>query len=578
MEKIEELLAEKGVISESVKASLSGKKFASIDALLDFLVKQTQLKEESLYQQIAEVIDFPYEDLRGEEVPKKVLDIIPYEVAQNYRLAAFKRLGKDVYVGLVDPYNFRAIEAIEFLVKQKKLNVKYYLISNAGYQDVLSQYASFTGEVQEALAEAQLEKDERQAEKEEKQGGDGGEMGRIVSHAPVSKIISEIIKQGVVERASDIHIEPSAAGSRVRYRIDGVLSTAITLPAYIHTSLISRVKVLANLKLDETRIPQDGRITLEVNKRKIDFRVSTMPLLDKEKAVLRILQGSEDVPTLKTLGFHDFHIKLIEENIQRPHGLFLVSGPTGSGKSTTLYTVLNMLNKEGVNIVTLEDPIEFNLSGVNQSQIRPEVNFDFASGLRALLRQDPNIIMVGEVRDSQTAEMAIHAGLTGHLIFSTVHTNDSLGVVPRLIDMKVEPFLLASTLNAVVAQRLTRKICTNCKQPISLPDYLIEKISKELKEIDPSVLPAGADLGKLVFYQGKGCDICGNTGYQGRLVISEILQVTDQLQQLIVSGYNPEEVRKEMKRQKMVTLFQDGLLRALEGLTTVDEVLRVVQE
>jgi type IV pilus assembly protein PilB len=364
----------------------------------------------------------------------------------------------------------------------------------------------------------------------------------------------------------------------VRYRIDGVLKTSLVMPAYIHTSIIARVKVLANLRLDETRIPQDGRITLNIEARQIDFRVSTMPLLDKEKVVLRILQGSDAVPTLEELGFHDHYIQLMKENIVKPHGLFLISGPTGSGKSTTLYTLLNMLNKDQVNITTLEDPIEFNLPGVNQSQIRPEVKFTFASGLRALLRQDPNIIMVGEIRDGQTAEMAIHAGLTGHLIFSTIHTNDALGVVPRLIDMQVEPFLLASTLNVIIAQRLTRKICSNCKIPADIPDYLIKKIRNELNNIDSSFFPTGTNLDKLVFYQGKGCDLCGGTGYQGRVAIAEGVQVTNNFQRLIVSGYNIDEVKAELKRQRLLTLFQDGLLRALEGLTTIDEVLRVIQE
>jgi type IV pilus assembly protein PilB len=578
IENVKDIFLAQGVIDQTVAESLANQSFDTADALFDFLLKESGLSEEVLYQKIASIIGFPYFDLRGKKIATKILEIIPFSVAQNYKLLSFDNIGGEVCLGLVDPYNFRAIEAIEFLVKQKKIKVKYYLISSAGYQEGLKQYSTFTKEVNRALAEVESAKKESQIEEGKKQGQQEVELGKVISQAPVSKIVSEIIKQGVASRASDIHIEPITNGSRVRYRIDGVLKTSLVMPAYIHTSIIARVKVLANLRLDETRIPQDGRITLNIEARQIDFRVSTMPLLDKEKVVLRILQGSDAVPTLEELGFHDHYIQLMKENIVKPHGLFLISGPTGSGKSTTLYTLLNMLNKDQVNITTLEDPIEFNLPGVNQSQIRPEVKFTFASGLRALLRQDPNIIMVGEIRDGQTAEMAIHAGLTGHLIFSTIHTNDALGVVPRLIDMQVEPFLLASTLNVIIAQRLTRKICSNCKIPADIPDYLIKKIRNELNNIDSSFFPTGTNLDKLVFYQGKGCDLCGGTGYQGRVAIAEGVQVTNNFQRLIVSGYNIDEVKAELKRQRLLTLFQDGLLRALEGLTTIDEVLRVIQE
>ncbi|MBI5621607.1 type II/IV secretion system protein [Candidatus Falkowbacteria bacterium] len=577
-EKIRDALQARGLISPELASQITKRSFATSDVFFSFLLKGSEQREDDLYRAIAEVIVFPYLDLRGEKVAADVLETIPFTVAQNYKIVAFKKTGAEVHVGLVDPYDFQAIEAIEFLIKQKKLKVKYYLITPTVYQELLRQYSDFTKEVEEALAEVQLEDEASGETRDREQAEQQFDFDTMLSQAPVSKIVSEIVKQGVVSRASDIHIEPVPEGSRIRYRVDGVLRTALTLPAYIHSSLISRIKVLANLKLDETRIPQDGRITLKVDQRKIDFRVSTMPLLDNEKAVLRILQSSDEVPSLEELGFHQYHIDMIRQNIQQPHGLFLVSGPTGSGKSTTLYTVLNILNNDGVNIVTLEDPIEFYLPGVNQSQIKPEVAFDFASGLRSILRQDPNIIMVGEIRDGQTAEMAIHAGLTGHLIFSTIHTNNAIGVVPRLVDMGVEPFLLASTLNIIIAQRLTRKICTACKAVATIPDYLLKKIQTELQDVDPAIVPDNVDLKKLVFYRGAGCDRCGQTGYQGRLAIAEALAVTTNLQRLIVSGYNVDEVKKERTNQKMLTLFQDGLLRALEGMTTLDEVLRVVEE
>ena len=404
-------------------------------------------------------------------------------------------------------------------------------------------------------------------------------MAEVIKRAPVSKIVSVVIRHAVDGGASDIHIEPMDKESRIRYRIDGVLRTSLVLPKYIHSAVISRIKVMANLKLDETRVPQDGRIRMIVDDRDVDLRISILPLLGKEKIVMRILDVSKKAPTLKELGYLDKHIEIIERNIKRPHGMFLISGPTGSGKSTTLYSVLTQLNVEGVNISTLEDPIEYHLAGVNQSQVNYDVDFVFATGLRALLRQDPDILMVGEIRDGETAELSVHAGLTGHLIFSTIHTNDSFGVIPRLVDMKVEPFLIASTLNIVVAQRLVRRICEHCKEEIELPADIKKEIDDEVKKIPQSVLSHYLNTNKkMTFYKGKGCVYCNNMGYSGRVAIAEILQVTQELQKIIVAGSKIEDVQKEAQRQGMISLLQDGVIKTLQGVTTVEEVLRVSRE
>ncbi|MFA5358971.1 MAG: GspE/PulE family protein [Patescibacteria group bacterium] len=576
--KIKEVLKKRGIINEEMSQSIESQDFASMVDFFDFLVKQLSIDEDRIYPELSAICGLPYIDLRTKEIPDRVLSIVQRSVAQNYKLIAFDLTDRELSVGLVNPYDFQAIRAVDFLAKQKKIKSKLYLISSESFEAGMGQYSDFDSEVKEAIALVEQEKEQKVFKASGGKKDEEAEFEEIISETPVSKIVSMIIKKAVESRASDIHIEPTGEGSRVRYRVDGMLHTSLNLPGHIHPSVISRIKVLANLKLDETRIPQDGRITLNIDKQKIDFRVSTMPLLNKEKAVLRILEGSEAVPTLKDLGFSDYQIRVMEANIKRSHGFFLVTGPTGSGKSTTIYSVLNILNQDQVNIATLEDPIEFYLEGVNQSQIRPEVKFTFASGLRSLLRQDPNIIMVGEIRDSQTAEMAIHASLTGHLIFSTLHTNDSLGAVPRLIDMKVEPFLLASTLNIVVAQRLTRKICQACKEQIEIPDYLLKNIMKEFDGIDKDQLPQGLDISHPVFYHGRGCDLCQGSGYHGRVAIAEILSINDEIKRLIVSGYNIDEVKKEMRKQKMLTLMQAGLLRAAEGLTTVEEVLRVIQE
>jgi type IV pilus assembly protein PilB len=391
-------------------------------------------------------------------------------------------------------------------------------------------------------------------------------------------MVSVILKHAVEARASDIHIEPVFNETRIRYRIDGDLHTSLVLPRYIHSAIVSRIKVLSNLKIDETRIPQDGRIRLELEGRQIDFRISTFPLYSNEKVVMRILDTEEGVPTLEGLGFEGKNLNFMKDNIDKPHGMFLVTGPTGSGKSTTLYAVLNVLNTENVNIVTLEDPIEYYLKGVNQSQVKPDIGYTFAAGLRSILRQDPDIVMVGEIRDSETAELAIHAALTGHIVLSTLHTNDAFGAVPRLIDMKVEPFLISSTLNIVVAQRLVRKICSNCREKTEIPVALQDEIIAALTPVQ-NALPPEVKLQKpLTLWHGKGCPRCNDTGYAGRSAIAESLNINEEMKAIIADGANHEKVRGAFLRQGMLDLKQDGILKALRGVTTIEEVLAATKE
>ena len=347
----------------------------------------------------------------------------------------------------------------------------------------------------------------------------------------------------------------------------------------MHPALVSRIKVLSNLKIDETRVPQDGRITQEIGGKKVDFRVSILPVVDNEKVVMRVLDTTSSAPTLEALGYRKEHVDIIYAQMKRSFGIFLITGPTGSGKSTTLFAILTKLNGEGVNISTLEDPVEYYVKGINQSQIRPDVGYTFAGGLRALLRQDPNVIMVGEVRDRETAELSIHASLTGHLVFSTLHTNDAFGIIPRLMDMGVEPYLLAATINIGIAQRLARRICTHCKEPLAVEALQLEKIRKELKLIPKKYVKPGMDLdGPIVFYHGKGCARCGDTGYQGRLSVVELFEFTDQAKRLVEKGYSQDAARVEFERQESITLRQDGFLKALDGMTTIAEVFRLTQE
>lgn len=535
----------------------------------DEVLTQSQLVEPRLLMEAkSQLYNMPAVDLVDKELPREVVQLLPYELAENYQIVTFDREGDEVSVAMVNPGNFKAIEAIEFRAREQGWKPKYFITSLESLQNAFKHYGSLSSEVKEALTQAESKYSEIPELAEEQEG----KLEEVVKTAPVAKMVAVIFRHAVEGGASDIHIEPVQDETRVRYRIDGVLHTSIVLPRYIHSAIISRIKVLANMKIDETRLPQDGRIRLTIGGRPVDFRVSTMPLLGSEKVVLRILDTTTGLKSFEELGFSARTAKVIEENLSKAQGMFLVCGPTGSGKSTTLYTALNKLNNEGSNIITLEDPVEYYLEGVNQSQINPEVGLTFASGLRSILRQDPDIIMVGEIRDVETADLAIHASLTGHIVLSTLHTNDAFGAIPRLIDMHVEPFLIATTLNVVVAQRLVRRICRYCETEAVIPPELIERIKQTL-----SGLPQSAEerlpKGDWKFKKGAGCARCNFTGYKGRLVIAEAFSNTPELQQIIVAGLNPAALRDEFKRQGMISMEQDGLIKTLQGQTTVEEVL-----
>ena len=554
------------LLAESQK---SGK---SADALIE---ESGLVEEEKLAEIKGRIFNLPYANLVGREIKFEDLNILPKDVAENNQVISFEKNDGEVSIGITNPGNIGATEAIDFLAREKKFTVKYFIISRASFNDAVRKYEILKKEVAKVL---EIAKERYEEEEKPLEEAPVGEIAEAIKKAPVSKMVSMIMKYAVDNNASDIHIEPEFKESRVRYRIDGVLHSRLALPAYIHAAVVARIKVLANLKLDETRIPQDGRIRQVINGRAVDFRVSTLPLMDQEKVVMRVLETGTKAATLEDLGFRGRAVEIIKREIKRPHGLFLVTGPTGAGKSTTLYTALTLINREGVNIVTLEDPIEYYIEGVNQSQIRPEIGFTFATGLRSLLRQDPNIIMVGEIRDDETAELAIHAALTGHLILSTLHTNDAAGAIPRLIDMKVEPFLLSSTLNVVVAQRLVRKICSYCKEEMEVPADVIAKIKSELSNVPKKFLPKGVDFDKpLKFWHGAGCARCNNEGYMGRVVISEVLEATENLRK-VIAEFSNKALAEEMKNQEMLSMEQDGFLKVLEGLTTAEEVMRATQE
>jgi len=415
---------------------------------------------------------------------------------------------------------------------------------------------------------------------------DADDLRKMAKELPVVKIVDTFLEYAIYENASDIHIEPLEDEIIVRYRVDGILKDVMNLPKKILPGVVARLKVLSNLKIDEHRLPQDGRFKIENEEYKLSFRVSIIPVFNGEKVVMRLLFESAKPLSLEALGLRRDALKVVKLNINRPHGLILSTGPTGSGKTTSLYSVLNILNTPEVNICTIEDPIEYHMPRINQSQVAPKIGYTFANGLRSLLRQDPDIIMVGEIRDSETAEMAIHSSLTGHLVLSTLHTNDASGAIPRLIDMKIEPFLVASTLNVVIAQRLVRKICSNCIESYYLDRATLSNLEgqvnfKKILEImarEGAIASAKIEPDTLLFYRGRGCSQCNDTGYRGRLGIFEVLEVNEAIQILIAKKASGEEIGRQAVSDGMVRIIEDGFYKAKMGLTTIEEILRVTKE
>ncbi|NCU43238.1 type II/IV secretion system protein [Candidatus Falkowbacteria bacterium] len=578
-DRILQALLEKNLLTA---AQIEGLKTRGDNKRPDFLaILEGLVDEEKLAELRAEIADLPYVLIQNEEIPEAILNFLPEEIAKTYKIISFDREENNIKVALVEA-DLKAMEAVNFLAAGERLRPVFFIVSTSSFKRGFKQYQKMEDEISTALeVKAKSEGEDLIQIKDEGEVGD-----EEINSAPVARIVSVVIRHAVEARASDIHIEPYDKESRVRYRIDGILHTSLTLPKSIHPAIIARIKVLARLKLDETRVPQDGRIRLLVNGREVDFRVSTLPLASSEKVVMRILDTNSGVPTLESLGFNFNTVNCIREGMKKTSGMMLITGPTGSGKTTTIYAVLTILNKEGVNISTLEDPVEYEIKGINQAQVRPKVGFTFANGLRSLLRQDPNIIMVGEIRDEETAGLATNAALTGHLVLSTLHTNDALGTIFRLLDMGIESFLLASTLKTVVAQRLARRLCKACKQPIKIPEEELADIRQELNQIPISVLKEEIEgfvsvddfLEKSVFYQAKGCSRCEETGYRGRISIGEAIDINEKLKDILNEGADNLSLEAVKNSQDFISIKQDGYLKAAQGITTIEEVLRVIED
>lgn len=581
----EQFMADHGFLTKPQLARLnkikqselgSGAKNATTEDITHLILTQRLLDEEDVAKAKAAFLNLPYIDLRKISVLPEVLNTVPEESRNFYQMTPFEMRGRDLKVALLNPSNLQALEALEFLGQKTGNQIHIYVASQSSIDTVRSGAKSIKTVVGEALQDIrQKEEQDKEIKLSIQRQPEAGQQ--VTEEAPIIKIVDVILSNAIEADASDIHIEPSENDVRVRYRIDGILHTSLRLPKPVLSAIVSRIKILSNLKIDEHRLPQDGRFHIEFGKKSVDMRVSTLPLMYGEKVVMRILDKTAAVPTLEELGLRGLGLKWVKENILKTHGIFLITGPTGSGKSTTLYSILSLRNTTEVNIVTLEDPVEYFIEGVNQSQINPEIGLTFASGLRSILRQDPNIVMVGEIRDEETAELAVHAALTGHLVFSTLHTNNAVGAIPRMVNMGIEAFLLSASMNLVMAQRLVRKLCEHCKQPLELTAMARKEVEVALQGVPPEYLK-GVDLKKLPAFQPKGCEECGGVGYKGRIGIFEVMPLTADMQDLVFAKTPAHKIYEAALKMGMITMKQDGIVKVLHGETTLDEILRVTTE
>lgn len=556
------------------------KKIISQDQLAKILTKsdETGIPPEQLLRaegvSSADIIEakgdefgIPFKIVSKEEVPFDVLKQIPEEAARHYKFVPIGLKNGVLEIGILNPENIETREALQFIVSKLNIPFKIFLISEDDLELVFEGYKGLHGEVTKVLGELETILNET-----------GEESGindllktetKFTEDAPITKMVAVILKHAVSGNASDIHIEPLKDKLKVRFRVDGILYTSILLPIGVHENIISRIKILTNMKLDEKRKPQDGRFDAIIENKEIDFRVSTFPSFFGEKIVIRILDKSRGLKTLTELGFSEAQIEIIRNSLKRPYGLILITGPTGAGKTTTLYAMLQELDREKFNVVSLEDPVEFHIDGVNQSQVRPEIGYDFASGLRSILRQDPDMIMIGEIRDKETAALAIHAALTGHLVFATLHTNNAAGAVPRLIDMGVDQFLIAPTILLSVAQRLVRTLCPDSRNEIAVTGIIKERIEKELAEI-PVALKKMIKFPEKI-YQGIPSAVCPQ-GAKGRTSVFEIIYRTPQLESIVLANPAEVEVMKEARRQGMLTMKEEALIKVFNGILGFEEV------
>lgn len=564
-----------GLIKDTQRGEIASRAQEKYAGDLDQALLEFGLTEESIMDAKSKIYNIPAKAVNVKGIPFDVLKYIPEESAKYYRFVPIGLIDGVLEVGITDPNNIQAVDALQFITSRLNLPFKLYLISGKTFDAVLEGYKGVTGEVQNAMSELDseiadvdtsgviLDNPNTQAELKP------GEEAKIVEDAPIIKIVAVILRHAAEGNASDIHIENTGDKVKVRFRVDGTLHTSLILPLNVYAGIIARIKILSKLRLDEKRKPQDGGFSTKIDNRKIDFRVSTFPAYYGEKVVMRILDSEKGIKPITGLDLSPENLALVREAIARPYGLILITGPTGSGKSTTLYSMLNELDREKSNVVSLEDPVEYHMPDVNQSQVMPEIGYTFASGLRSILRQDPDIIMVGEIRDKETAQLAIQAALTGHLVFSTLHTNTSIGAIPRLVDMGVDPYLIAPTLVLSMAQRLVRQSCDNAKEEVPMDESTKEYIDKQFADL-PAEFKAKLPIGTTMMQTAPSADC--PSGTRGRVAVFEIFKVDTELQRLILAKPNEQDIYQHLRAKGLLTMREDAILKSIKGQVPFQEI------
>jgi type IV pilus assembly protein PilB len=585
--KIEQIIVQQGLLTNDQLQLAKKDAQTNNQGLIEYLVDKRVLKDEDATKIMAMSSNIPFVDLANVSIPSKILGIIPREIAENFSSVAFGVVDGKLNVATVDPQN---LQAIDYLSRKTGYPINAYMAPKSQIDKWINSYTSgISEEVGEALApEAEKTSDTEVQVKDSGGKIDSKKIETIVQDAPITRALNTIFEYAINSKASDIHIEPREKSVKIRFRIDGILQEVMSLPKTTEAALVSRIKILSNLKIDEHRIPQDGQAQYRAKNREVDLRIAIAPISFGEQIVIRLLDKSQGIMDIDTLGFKGRAAGLLKKAITKPYGMILSTGPTGSGKSTTLYAVIQTIKSDRINIVTLEDPVEYKIDGVNQMQVNNAVGLTFANGLRSILRQDPNVIMVGEIRDHETADLAVQSSLTGHLVLSTLHTNSAAGVLPRMLDMGIEPFLIASTINVVMGQRLVRKVCEKCRKPVQISEAAVKMINKYVGHLLPKTEQDVAKTAEYfgyktlplfnekayTLYKGEGCSECID-GYKGRIGIYEIFEMNPQIEQLLLKEATSSTIQAQAQKDGMITMQQDGIFKSLAGITTIEEVSRV---
>lgn len=588
-QKVEELLVSGKILDQKKLDSIRAAAAKESVPLLTYIAKNNLVSEEDMAKVLADATGVLYINLTQITLPADMTGMLSREVAENYMTVPVGMQGKNLVVGMLDPTNLQAVDYLSHKIDKPLL---VYMASQGSIQRILSQlHSESSADINALTGGTSTKAEEAAAAAAAAQAAPGKNLQTLIQDAPVTKVLNSILDNAAQSRASDIHIEPRERDLKIRYRVDGILREVMTLPKTAEPALVSRIKILSNLRIDEHRVPQDGQFQMKSSGRAIDLRIAISPVVWGEQVVIRLLDKDDKLLTLDALEFRGRAYRLIKEGVHRPHGMTLATGPTGSGKSTTLYAIVQELKSVAINIVTLEDPVEYKMDSINQIQVNTDVGLTFSSGLRSILRQDPNVVLVGEIRDKETADLAVQAALTGHVVLSTLHTNSASGVLPRLLDMDIEPYLIASTVNTVIGQRLVRRLCQNCRQEVPSNEAETKSIQLTLKDLLPKtqsqVTAASADLGyeimplvdaaSYTIWKAVGCSECTN-GFKGRLGVHEVFAMTPPMEKLLATRATSSEVQKQAQADGMVTMKQDGYLKALNGITTLEEVARVASD